>query len=432
MSVISAPVSHVVGTGSPQSDLSPSALREILGDVLSDITPGSSVLAIVADKTRDDNTSVLFPLASQILQTRKIGKFDALVAQGTHSPMTEGEKRTKIGAERAQIPGLGQVFDHDWANPEKLVTIGKLSADRVRQITGGLIDRPIDLKVNRLLAPGQYDTILIFGTTMPHEVAGFSGGAKYFFPGVAGPELTHATHWLGALASIENVIGRVETPTRHLFEAAADFVSARVILLNSVVSRDHARLRTYALFCGDFREAVRKAADVSRHVHIKYTGRKYRRVVALLDHHLEDLWVGGKASYRLGPVIEEGGELIIYAPHLNSVSDIHGALIKKYGYMPLERIRELVETSEELQQNLCVAAHLAHVSFAGRRTAEGKIVPRYTITLSSALPADTCRQINLGYLDPSGFRRENYEGDPDTLIVENAGRDLYLVQSLAA
>jgi nickel-dependent lactate racemase len=41
-----------------------------------------------------------------------------------------------------------------------------------------LIDRSIDLKVNRLLAPGLYDTILIFGTTAPHEVAGFSGGAK--------------------------------------------------------------------------------------------------------------------------------------------------------------------------------------------------------------------------------------------------------------
>lgn len=72
---------------------------------------------------------------------------------------------------------------------------------------------------------------------MPHEVAGVSGGAKYFFPGVYGPELTHMTHRLGALASIEQTIGRIETPTRHLFEAAADHVSANVISLNSVVTR---------------------------------------------------------------------------------------------------------------------------------------------------------------------------------------------------
>ena len=428
MSVVSASMSSVVGEGSAQSDLSPSKLHNILVEALADLPPGSSVLAIIADKTRDDNTNILFPLAAGILGERRLKKYDALVAQGTHSPMTDLEKRLKVGAEGAPIPGLGQIFDHDWANPEKLVTIGKLDADKVKEITGGLLDQPINLTVNRLLAAGQYDTIVIFGTTMPHEVAGFSGGAKYFFPGVAGPELTHATHWLGALASIEKVIGRVETPTRHLFEAAADFIPARVITLNSVVSRDHARLRTYGLFCGDFRQAIREAAAVSRNVHIKYTGRKYRRVVALLDEHLEDMWVGGKASYRLGPVIEEGGELVIYAPHLSSISKVHDKLIKKYGYQPLAKIRELVAQCDELRQNLCVAAHLAHVSFAGRQGPDGSIVPRYKITLSSQLSEEACREVNLGYLDPKTFQRKNYEGDSDTFIVENAGRDLYLTQ----
>ena len=422
-------VAPVIGVGAPDLDLNPSDFQWILAEALAEIRPGSSVLAIIADKTRDDNTDVLFPLAAGILEGKRLKKYDALVAQGTHSPMSEPEKQVKVGG--TAIPGLGKIFDHDWANPQKLVSIGQLEADRVRKLTGGLIDKPITLNVNRLLAPGEYDTVLVFGTTMPHEVAGFSGGAKYFFPGVAGPELTHATHWLGALASIEKVIGRIETPTRHLFEAAADFVPAQVILLNSVVSRDAGRLRTHALFCGDLREAERKAAEVSRHVHIKYTGRKYRRVVALLDGHLEDMWVGGKASYRLGPVIEEGGELIIYAPHMKSVSDVHGKLIRKYGYMPLESVRDLVSTSAELQQNLCVAAHLAHVSFASRRNQEGKVVPRYSITLSSQIPESVCREIHFGYLDPASFDRHNYDGHADTFVVENAGRDLYLVKPQA-
>jgi hypothetical protein len=166
-------------------------------------------------------------------------------------------------------------------------------------------------------------------------------------------------------------------------------------------------------------------------VHIKYTGRKYKRVVALLDNHYDDLWVGGKASYRLGPVIEEDGALIIFAPQLTTISETHGALIKRYGYAPLERIRELVSQSQELQQNLCVAAHLAHVSFAGRRLADGTIVPRYSITLASAVDADTCRQVNLRYMDPRTFHRKDYEGDADTLVVEQAGRDLYLVEPLS-
>jgi nickel-dependent lactate racemase len=304
-----------------------------------------------------------------------------------------------------------------------------LSAARVTELTGGLITEAVKVNLNRLLGPGMYDTVLVFGATVPHEVAGFAGGAKYFFPGVAGPDLTHATHWLGALASIENVIGRVETPTRHMIEAAADFVPARIISLNSVVTRtDDNRLRTHALFAGDVREAFRRAAEVSRQVHIKYTGRKYKRVVALLDEHYDELWVGGKASYKLGGIIDEGGELIIYAPHLRAISETHGLLIEKYGYAPLDRVREMVALSTELQANLAVAAHLAHVSYAGQRDETGRVVPRFRITMAAALDEATCARVNLGFMDHRQFCREDYDSDPNTLVVERAGRDLYLVE----
>jgi nickel-dependent lactate racemase len=424
------PAPTTVGKGAPDLDLSPAELRAVVEQALLTVGPGARVLAIVPDKTRDDNTDILFPFAAEILKDRGAEQFDALVAQGTHMPMTEEEKRSKVGlGEGASLPLLGHIFDHQWNRPEELVDLGELSAERVKELTGGLINESVKVNLNRLLAPGRYDTVLIFGATVPHEVAGFAGGAKYFFPGVAGPDLTHATHWLGALASIENVIGRVETPTRHMIEAAADLVPARIISLNSVVTRgDDERLRTHALFCGDFREALRRAAEVSRQVHIKYTGRKYQRVVALLDEHYDELWVGGKASYKLGGIIEEGGELIIYAPHLRAISETHGLLIEKYGYAPIDRVREMVALSTELRSNLAVAAHLAHVSYAGSRDETGKVVPRYTITMASALDEATCRRVNLGFMDHREFRREEYDRDPDTLVVERAGRDLYLVE----
>jgi nickel-dependent lactate racemase len=413
------------GTGSAGDDLSPEAMREILEQSLRGIAPDARVLAIIPDKTRDDNTDVLFPFAAELLQARRVSQFDALVAQGTHVPMTEAEKRAKIGA----VSGiLGHVFDHQWNVPEELLTIGQLNAPQVSQLTGGLINEGVEVNLNRRLGPGVYDTIIIFSATVPHEVAGFAGGAKYLFPGVAGPDLTHATHWLGALASIENVIGRIETPTRRMIEAAADLVSPQIITLNSVVTReDDNRLRTHALFAGDFRQAFRRAAEVSQQVHIKYTGRKYARVVALLDEHYDELWVGGKASYKLGGIIETGGELIIYAPHLRSISESHGRLIEKYGYAPLDRVREMVALSTELQNNLAVAAHLAHVSYAGQSDETGRIIPRYRITMASALDEETCRRVNLGFMDHRQFRREDYEHDTDTLVVERAGRDLYLV-----
>ncbi|MET0754269.1 MAG: lactate racemase domain-containing protein [Pyrinomonadaceae bacterium] len=418
------------GKGSPESDLTSADFRLIISKALSKVASGSRVLAIISDKTRDDNTDLLFPIAAEILAENNISKLDALVAQGTHSPMNETEKLLKIGAKSfADIPKLQNIFDHEWSNPEKLTTIGELSAEKVREVTENLFNEPIPLAINKLLAPGNYDTILIFGATVPHEVAGFAGGAKYFFPGVAGAELTHATHWLAALATIENIIGRIETPTRHLIEAAADFISAEVISFTSVVSRnDENRLQTFALFAGDFRLALRKAAEISRRVHIKYTGRKYKRVIALLDEHYEELWLGGKASYRLGAIIETGGELIIYAPHLHCISETHGEFIEKFGgYAPLENVKELVAQSGELQANLCVAAHLTQVAYAGRKNENGEIVTRYKITLASRIDAEICRRVNLGFMDYQNFQLADYENDVDTLIVERAGRDLYLV-----
>src|SRR5688572_397645 len=401
----------VIGMGSATSSLSATDLREIVEEALSDVRPGERVLAIIPDKTRDDNTDLLFPMAAQFLARRNIAQFDALVAQGTHGPMTETQKFAKIGGSAAELPALGRIFDHRWDKSDELVTLGQLSSAEVNELTGGLMRESVQVRINALLAPGVYDTVLVFGATMPHEVAGFAGGAKYFFPGVAGPELTHFTHWLGALATIENVIGRIETPTRRLIEAATALLSQRIISFTSVSTRNSAGLNTHALFAGDIYEAFRRAAKVSTQVHIKHIGRKYKRVVALLDRHYDELWVGGKASYKLGSIIEAGGELIIYAPHLNQLSATHGHLIEKYGYAPLEHVREMVAGSDELRANLCVAAHLAHVSYGSARNPAGQLAPRYRITLASEVSESACHQVNLGFLDPQQFQLESYLAD---------------------
>ncbi|HEV2836934.1 MAG TPA: lactate racemase domain-containing protein [Pyrinomonadaceae bacterium] len=421
---MSTVLANVIGETSADG-LDPTTLTDVLHDALDVIQPHERVLAIIPDKTRDDNTDFLFPLATEFLAQHGIASFDALVAQGTHPPMSMAQKLSKIGAASFD----GQLFDHRWDQPEELITLGELSGTTVQELTGGLIEQPVSVSINKLLTPGVYDTVLVFGATVPHEVAGFAGGAKYFFPGVAGPELTHTTHWLGALAGIENIIGKVETPTRRLIEAATDLISGSVISINSVVSRaPEGELVTYALFAGDIREAFRRAAEVSRRVHIRYTGRKYQTVVALLDPHYDEMWVGGKASYKLGAIIEDGGELIIYAPHLTKLSETHGALIEKYGYAPLESVRDMLGASAELRENLCIAAHLAHVAYAGRTDEQGRIVPRYRITMATGLDEETCKRVNLGYLDHRTLNLTALNSQPDTLIVKDAGRDLYQVQ----
>jgi len=419
--------SRVIGQGSAALDLNEAELSAIVEQALEPIQSGERVLAIVPDRTRDDNTDRLFPFAAKVLNRKRAARFDALIAQGTHPPMTETQKAVKLGIGKESAAYFsGEVFDHRWDRPEELVTLGELSAKKVSELTGGLISNAVPVSLNKLLAPGIYDTVLVFGATVPHEVAGFAGGAKYFFPGVAGPELTHTTHWLGALAGIENVIGHVETPTRHLIEAAADLVPAQVISLNTVSTREsESRLVTHALFAGEIREAFRRAAEVSRLVHIRYTGRKYKRVVALLDEHYDELWVGGKASDKLGGIIEDGGELIIFAPHLTGISQTHGKLIEKYGYAPLESVRDMLGASEELRENLCIAAHLAHVAYAGRIDEHGQVVPRYRITMATGIDEATCKRVKLGFMDHRTFNVEGFAADPANLVVKDAGRDLY-------
>src|SRR5438105_12301787 len=117
----SKPAPAVIGRGAPEFELAPAELRAIVEQALLSIAPGARVLAIIPDKTRDDNTDLLFPFATELLAARGVAQFDALVAQGTHVPMTEAEKLTKTGAhDRASMPGLGQIFDHRWDDPAEL------------------------------------------------------------------------------------------------------------------------------------------------------------------------------------------------------------------------------------------------------------------------------------------------------------------------
>ena len=421
-------VRNICGFGSKDGDLSLDDLTGIVAEALTNIPPGSRVLAVIPDKTRDDNTHILFPIAAKLLADRQVSKLDVLIAQGTHAAMNTPEKLAKIGVrDLSELPIGCDIFDHEWNVADELISIGTLSAAEVRAITDGLLDHSIDLTINKRISSDHYDHILVFGATSPHEVAGFSGGAKYFFPGVSGAGLTNASHWLGALAGIENTIGRIETPMRRMIETAADRIQPVVTCFTSVCSRgEKDKLATHALFGGDLRLSIRAAAAVSRDVHVTYVPRRYKRVVAILDEHYDELWTGGKASYKLGGIIEDGGELIILAPHLRCASDTHGKMIEEYGYAPIERVKQLVAADADLRADLCVAAHLAHVAYAGTNASAG-LEPRYRISLVSQIDEETCGRLNLQYLAPQDLDMAVLENDSDTLIVRRAGTKLYLL-----
>ena len=115
--------------------LDTSTFTEIVHEALDVVQPGERVLAIIPDKTRDDNTGSLFPIAAEFLASRRVKSFDVLVAQGTHPPMSHAQKLSKIGSSSFS----GQLFDHRWDSPEELIALGELTASTVKELTGGLI-----------------------------------------------------------------------------------------------------------------------------------------------------------------------------------------------------------------------------------------------------------------------------------------------------
>jgi nickel-dependent lactate racemase len=184
-----------------------------------------------------------------------------------------------------------RIYNHRWDDPSALVTLGEISAEEVAEITGGRMERAVPVRLNRLVL--DYDHILICGPVFPHEVAGFSGGAKYFFPGIAGPEMIHITHWLGALLTSFEIIGTQETPVRAMIHRATQFVDKPHSLMALVVLPEG----TAGLYCGPTSEAWSAAAELSGHRHIVWLREPVKRALTIM-HPCTDLWTGAGSTSR--------------------------------------------------------------------------------------------------------------------------------------
>ncbi len=191
---------------------------------------GGKVLVLIPDHTRSLPLPFLFRSLVEILRgTRQL---DFMVALGTHPPPGNESinKLVGISAEErvTKFKHIG-LLNHEWNTPSALTSLGIMQKDEIKQIAGNhwhsSLPDEVNIRINR--AALEYDHIIILGPTFPHEVAGFSGGAKYLFPGISGPDMIHATHWLGALAGVVGTIGIKETPVRAMIHAAVERLKHR-------------------------------------------------------------------------------------------------------------------------------------------------------------------------------------------------------------
>ena len=405
-------------------ELSRSLTEDDVGEVLAKAfagvpVSGRRVLVLIPDDTRHAPIPMLYRLLNEIVG-KQAKRLDFLIALGTHPPMPPAAVDRLVGIPESERGRNVSVVSHCWDQPDSLVRIGVIQSGEIEELTGGLLSEPIPLDVNRLLV--EYDQLVICGPVFPHEVAGFSGGAKYIFPGVAGPAVISATHWLGALGSSMKTIGVKDTAVRRVIHRAAELVP-RPIMCLALAVRDDA---LHAIYAGGYVEAWDKAADVSAQLEITYVAHGFQRVLSIPSTIYHDLWTAAKAMYKTEPAIADGGEVIIYAPALTEISYTHGRLIDEIGYHVLEYFTKQPERFASVPG--VIKAHSTHVKGAGTydfRT--GSERPRIQVTLATGIPKERCERVNLGYLDPKTIHIDDWTGREaeGVAVIRNAGEMLY-------
>jgi nickel-dependent lactate racemase len=414
----------MTGSGAPDRALSAGEIRRICAATLDGwAVDGERVVVLVPDRTRTCPLPELFAEVHRCLAARVRG-LDVLVALGTHQPMEVDAIRAHLGigdAERhaREFPKVA-LHNHAWRDEGVLVEVGRLGAAEVEAISEGRFSLEVPITVNRMVASAA--RVLVLGPVFPHEVAGYSGGSKYLFPGVSGRQIIDFFHWLGALITNRGIIGVKRTPVRAVIETAAAMVPAEQRALCMVVRPEDGGL--VGLYGGPTEAAWSAAADLSAQVHVRWCGRPFHTVLSRCPPMYPDLWTGGKCMYKLEPVVADGGELIIWAPHVREVSRVHGAVLERIGY----HVRDwfVKQWDRFRDEPWGVLAHSTHVRGDGTYE-DGVERPRIRVTLATGIPAATCRQIALGYRDPDSIDPADFEGreDEGVLYVPKAGELLF-------
>jgi nickel-dependent lactate racemase len=172
------------------------------------------------------------------------------------------------------------------------------------------------------------------------------------------------------------------------------------------------------------------AADLSSRRHVVWLERPVKRVLSIMPAMYDDLWVAAKGMYKMEPAVADGGEVVIYAPHVTEVSHVHGTLLDRVGYHCKDYFLKQWERFRDVPGG--ILAHSTHVKGLGTYDpATGRETPRVRVTLATGISRERCERINLGYLDPATVDVGTWKKDPDTLVVPRAGEMLYRVTTRA-
>ena len=315
-------------------------------------------------------------------------------------------------------PGL-TVLNHEWQDPDQIVKVGTLGEERIAELSQGAQKVAVDVEINRHVVEADYN--IVIGPVFPHEVVGISGGNKYFIPGCATHDAIDLSHWVGALLGVEKVIGtKGITPMRAIINAGSEMIPSERLALCLVVESGSGELEAAAF--GTSEDAWAAMAEVAAESHIVYVDKPFQKLVACMPTRYDDIWTAAKGCYKAQPAMADGGEVIIYAPHVAEVSETHHE-IYEIGYHCIDYFTKQWDRFKNVPKG--VLAHSTHVRGAGTWDEQTGEQNRITVTLATRIPPEVCAQVNLGYLDPDTVDLAALAQEPGTTVVENAGEVLF-------
>ena len=401
---------------------------------------GRSVCVLVPDATRTCPLALLLGAVHRALHGR-VSRLTVLVALGTHAPMGEEALAAHLGYAPGRLAEAypdTTVVNHEWWRPETFADLGTVPAARIVELSEGRMDLDVPVLLNRAVV--EHDVALVLGPVLPHEVVGISGGNKYFFPGVGGQKIIDVSHWLGALITSAEIIGTTGiTPVRALIDDGAALIPSEKLAfcavtaevadgavdgaVDAAVTAPVRASGLHSVSFGDTRASWASAAEVCAATHVTYLDAPVRRVLSIVPEMYDEIWTAAKGFYKLEPVVADGGEVVLYAPHVTEISSTHKE-IYDIGYHCRDYFVKQWDRFSDIHWG--VLAHSTHLRGAGTYdAATGEERLRVAVTLATAIPEDVCRAANLGYLDPASVDVAAFEADPDTLVVPRAGEMLF-------
>lgn len=251
------------------------------------------LLTIVNDGYRDTPTATLLDWLSRVDETY-LDRTDFLVATGTHEPPTE-DHYNKIFGHFLDIIRPRLHYHCAW----EMESMNEVGIDPIGE----------KVYINKMVM--DYPAILVLGSVKPHYFAGFTGGRKSFFPGLADMATIERNHNMAV--SLDAAPLRLNgNPVAEHMQSVIDLLPLqKVIALQVVVDASH---NLAGCYLGSLEKAFLQATERTQEIYTFRTNKQYDIVLAEILPPLDsNLYQVQKALENCQSAIKDGGSIIIFS-----------------------------------------------------------------------------------------------------------------------